>query len=104
MADKHDVRRGADVDFADGVTRHIKPLTIRQLRKFVVVIEKMTTTEDAAAMSEQDIDLMRDASKIILEKVDPGLASDDDRLEDTVDIVVFNQLMNVAMGASSPEE
>lgn len=101
---KHDIRKGKDIEFGDGVTRTVKPLTIKQLRKFIKVIDKMSNTTDAVAMTEDDIDNMTEAAGIILEKIDPTLAANTEALEDAVDVVIFNQIMGVAMGASSPEE
>lgn len=104
MSGTHDVRKGKSIEFSDDVTRTIKPLTIKQLRKFVVVIEKLGSTADATSMTDEDIDTMVEAASIILSKVDPNLAADRDRLEDVIDLVVFNEMMNVAMGNASPEE
>lgn len=102
--DKHDVRKGKEIEFADGVVRKIRPLSIKQLRKFVVVIEKLQNTSDASSMTDEDIDTMVDAAAIILAKIDPNLANDREQLEDTVDLVSFNEMMQVAMGNASPEE
>jgi hypothetical protein len=102
--DKHDVRKGVEIEFGDELTRTIKPLSIKQLRKFVKVIEKMGNTQDATSMSDSDIDNMVEAASIILEKVDPSLSADREKVEDVVDVVTFNEMMGIAMGASSPEE
>jgi hypothetical protein len=104
MADKHEVKGGKVITFADGTDRRVRPLSIRQLRKFVGIIEKLGDTSNAGAIKDEDIDTMVDAAEIILEKVDPELAADRDKLEDAVDLVVFNEIMNIAMGNASPEE
>lgn len=104
MADKHNVRKGEDIVFADGVERTVYPLTIKALRKFVKVIERMGDLENAAMMTDEDIDAMMDAAEVILAKVDPNLVADRDVLEDAIDLAVFQQIMGVAMGSSSPEE
>lgn len=103
--DKHNVRGGTDVVFADGVTRTVRPLSIKQLRKFVKIIDELgNTAGDATSMTEEEIDTMVDAAAIILEKVDAKLASDREALEDVVDIVTFNDIMGIAMGAADPKE
>jgi len=102
--DKHNVRKGELVVFADEQERLVKPLTIRQLRDFVKIIEKMDQEKFGTAMNDEDIDTMMDAASIILKKVDPELAADRERLEDSIDLDVFAKLMNIAMGQSSPEE
>lgn len=101
---KNDVRAGISVEFADDVVRTIRPLTLKQLRKFVPVIEKLGSTEDANSMSDEDIDTMVDAAEIILSKVDPKLAADREALEDAVDLAAFNKMIDIAMGSSSPNE
>lgn len=102
--DSHDVRKGIEIVFADDVKRTIYPLTIKSLRKFVKIVDKMRDLEDMTTVSDEDIDVMLDAASIILEKVDPGLAADRDKLEDTVDLSSFSKMMSVAMGNSAPEE
>lgn len=106
MSDKaHNVRKGRDITFADGIERRVKPLTIGQLRKFVPVVDRLgNATTDGANMSDEDIQTMVEAAAIILEKVDPALAANTALIEDTVDILNFNEMMEVAMGAASPEE
>lgn len=102
--DKHNVRKGETIMFADGTERTIYPLTLKALRKFVKIIDELGNLEDAISMSDDDIDVMTTAAQIILEKVDPTLAADRDLIEDVVDVDTFQKLMSVAMGSSSPEE
>jgi hypothetical protein len=103
MADTHNVTKGALIEFADDVSRHIRPLSIKQLRSFVKIIDKMGDTTDATTMGDEDIDLMVDAAEIILAKVDPNLVADREKLEDVIDLDSFNQMMAIAMGNASPE-
>lgn len=103
-ADNHDIRKGREITFADDVTRNIRPLSIRQLRRFVKLIEKLGDTSSAGTLSDDEIDTMVDAAAVILEKVDPMLAEDRDKIEDVVDLLTFNDMMTVAMGVASPEE
>jgi hypothetical protein len=95
---KSNVSDGVAIVFGDGETRVIRPLTLKQLRKFVVVIDKLGSTESAVSMSDEDIDTMVDAAEIILSKIDPKLAEDREALEDAVDLISFNKMMTVAMG------
>lgn len=106
MTDKHNVRKGKEITFADDEVRIIRPLTIKLLRKYVKVINSIEEKDisDLNSISDEDLDLMIDAAAIILEKVDPALANDRERLEDALDLGIFNEMMTVAMGAASPEE
>lgn len=102
--DTHDVRKGVEIVFADGVRRTVFPLTIKSLRKFVKTVERMRDLDDMTSITDEDIDVMLEAAEIILEKVDPNLAGDKDLLEEAIDLNSFSKMMSVAMGASSPEE
>ena len=102
MAAKNDdLRGGFDIVYADGVTRKVKPLTIRQLRSFMKVMDKMQNidTDDAnASLSDEDIDNMVNAAAIALSKVDEELAGNPDSLEDILDLRCFGELMAASMG------
>jgi len=97
MAQNKDLHEGVEIVFADGNKRVIKPLTIRQLRKFMKVANELKTDDEA--MTDADIDRMVEAASIALAKVDPDLAGDPEGLEDILDLRCFGELMSAAMGA-----
>ena len=97
MTQNKDLHEGRKIVFADGKTRTIYPLTIRQLRKFMKVANALQGAENGN-MSDEDIDKMVEAASIALAKVDPELASDADALEDILDLRCFGELMSAAMG------
>jgi hypothetical protein len=92
-----DIRNGAEILFADGKKRTIKPLTIRQLRKFMKVANNMKPGEDGQ-MSDEDIDRMVESAAIALMATDPELAGDPEALEDILDLRSYSDLMAAAMG------
>jgi hypothetical protein len=94
MAEKKYERLSADVEFADGVTRKVKPLTIASLRKFVKAVEDLSTEN----MNDEAIDQMVNAAKIVVQQVDPELANNPEKLEEALDMDVFQKIMTVAMG------
>jgi hypothetical protein len=87
---------GSEVEFADGKKRFVKPLTIRQLRKFMKIVAKLDTS--LSEIDDKQIDKMIEATQVALEKVDPKLAGDKDALEDAIDVVSFNAIFSIAMG------
>jgi hypothetical protein len=91
-----DLFAGTEILFADGKTRVIKPLTIRQLRKFMKAVKDLNTED---GISDDDIDVMIEAAAIALATVDPELAEDPDALEDILDLRSFGELMSAAMGS-----
>lgn len=96
MSKNKDIFEGTPILFADGETRVIRPLTIRQLREFMKVIQDLNTD---GGLSDDDIDVMVSAAGIALSKVDPDLASDPDALEDILDLRSFSEIMAAAMGS-----
>ncbi len=97
MAVNKDLRDGQEIIFADGVNRKVFPLTIRQLRSFMKIADKLNVDSDAG-LSDADIDNMVSAAAIALQKVDPDLANDEDALEDALDLKCFGALMAASMG------
>lgn len=92
-----DLHNGVEIKFADGKTRVIRPLSIRQLRKFMSVANSMKVS-DEGAMTDEDIDKMVESAAIALAATDPDLAADKDRLEDVLDLKTYTVLMAAAMG------
>jgi len=95
MSTNH-ARLSVDVEFADGKTRTVRPLKIKTLRKFVKVAEDLDV--QSGKLTDEDIDKMMAAAAIIMEDVDPALASDKDALEDAVDVEIFWTIMQLGMG------
>lgn len=90
-------RISVDMEFADGVTRTVKPLTISRLRKFMKLVETLSATE-SGNLGDEDIDKMMDAATVVMEQIDPKLADDRAALEEALDVEIFWKLMQVAMG------
>ena len=103
MAVNKDLREGQNIAFADGVNRKVFPLTIRQLRSFMKIADKLNVDSDAG-LSDADIDNMVSAAAIALQKVDPDLANDEDALEDALDLKCFGALMAASMGNEVAED
>jgi len=97
MVDKNkDIIGGTEILFADGKKRIVRPLTIRNLRKFMKVVKDLKTDDN---LEDKDIDVMVEAAGIALISVDPELAEDTEALEDALDLRCFGELMNAAMGS-----
>lgn len=92
-----DLHAGVEITFADGKVRTIRPLTIRQLRKFMGIANTMQVNEDGS-MSDEDIDKMVESASIALLASDPALAADKDAIEDVLDLKTYGALMSAAMG------
>jgi len=96
MSDNKDILAGTEILFADGKKRVVKPLTIRNLRKFMKIVKNLKNEE---TLEDADIDVMVEAAAVALGVVDPELANDKEKLEDVLDLRSFGALMTAAMGS-----
>ena len=96
MSDNKDILAGTEILFADGKKRVVKPLTIRNLRKFMKIVKNLKNDE---TLEDADIDVMVEAAAVALAVVDPELAGDKEKLEDVLDLKSFGALMTAAMGS-----
>ena len=96
MSDNKDILAGTEILFADGKKRVVKPLTIRNLRKFMKIVKNLKNDE---TLEDADIDVMVEAAAVALAVGDPELASDKEKLEDVLDLKSFGALMSAAMGS-----
>lgn len=83
-----------EVTLQDGKTVKLKPLSIRELRRFMEVMGKttQTTTEDEA------LQVLVEACGIALEKQIPELKDNKELLEDLLDIPTINRIIKVCGG------
>lgn len=83
-----------EITLQNGVTVKLKPLTIKELRKFMVVIQKTAdvTTED------ETLTILIEACAVALEKQLPELVKDVDAFEDVLDVPTINRILEVCGG------
>jgi len=83
-----------EIKLQNGDTVQLKPLSIKQLRKFMAVINKAqeATTED------ESLGVLIEACGIALESQLPDLVKDKDLLEDALDIPTVNRILEVCGG------
>jgi hypothetical protein len=72
----------------------LKPLPIKQLRKFMTELEKLGKTEN----EEDGVDIMTTMAGICLQKQLPDLVSDRDALEDALDMPTIYKIVEVCGG------
>lgn len=87
----------------DGTEVDIKPLNIKNLRKFMTVIGTLKGIAADETLSDdekelQTIDKITEAATIAIAKADPELAKDTDRLEDILDVQTIHKILEVAGG------
>jgi hypothetical protein len=83
-----------EITLQDGSKVTLKPLTIKDLRKFMVAIQKTAevTSED------ETLDILIDACAVALAKQLPDLVKDRDAFEDALDVPTINRILEVCGG------
>ena len=83
-----------EIQLQNGAVVKLKPLTIKELRKFMAAIAKTAevTTED------ETLTILIDACAVALEKQLPDLVKDRDAFEDTLDVPTINRILEVCGG------
>ncbi len=83
-----------EIQLQNGATVKLKPLTIKELRKFMAAIAKTAevTTED------ETLTILIDACAVALEKQLPDLVKDREAFEDTLDVPTINRILEVCGG------
>ena len=83
-----------EITLQNGATAKLKPLSIKELRKFMVAIQRTgdATTED------ETLDILIDACAVALEKQLPELVANRDLLEDALDVPTINRILEVCGG------
>ena len=83
-----------EITLQNGATVNLKPLTIKELRKFMAAISK--TGE--AKTEDETLTILIDACAVALEKQLPELVKDRDAFEDVLDVPTINRILEVCGG------
>ncbi len=83
-----------EIELQNGAKVKLKPLTIKELRKFMEAIQK---TSDSKTENET-LTILIDACAVALEKQLPDLVKDRDALEDALDVPTINRILEVCGG------
>jgi hypothetical protein len=86
----------AEISLEDGSTIEIKPLPIKQLKKFMTVIRSMDS--DEVDTEEAAMDVFIQAAMVCLEKVRPELGHDKEKFEEEVNIPTMMKILEVCGG------
>lgn len=83
-----------EIQLQNGATVKLKPLTIKELRKFMKVIARTqeVTSED------ETLTILIEACAVALEKQLPELVKDIEEFEDTLDVPTINRILEICGG------
>ena len=85
-----------EIELSDGSTIILRPLPIKQLRKFMEVINTMETAEDQSEAAAMDVFIK--AAMVCLEILKPELSTDINKFEDIIEIPTMMKILEIAGG------
>jgi len=85
-----------DIELSDGSSITLKPLPIKQLRKFMEVINSMQESENEDPDAAMDVFIK--AAMICLKNIRPDLSEDQDKFEDIVEVPTMMKILEVVGG------
>lgn len=92
------VTKEETVTLQDGEEYEIRPLNIKNLRKFMQVVSRFQKLEGDDTEDVEGLDILVEACAVALSKKYPEIAEDTDYLEENLDMDSIAQIMRVAGG------
>lgn len=86
----------AELELENGELIFIKPLPIKQLKKFMSVIRELDA--DDVTNEEDAMDVFVKAAMVCLERVSPDLGTDKEKFEDAVNIPTMMKILEICGG------
>ena len=83
-----------EIPLQDGTIVKLKPLSIKELRKFMIEINKTGSAET----EDETLDILINACAVALEKQLPDVVKDRDAFEDLLDVPTINRILEVCGG------
>ncbi len=88
-----------EIELANGDKLTLKPLPIKQLRKFMAVIKKMDNEELTEVSTEEAaMDIFIEAAMVCLETSKPEISSDREKFEELIEVPTMMKILEVAGG------
>jgi hypothetical protein len=85
-----------EIKLSNGEEISIKPLTIKNLKKFTQVIKKL---DDENVKTEEDaMEIFIEAAMVCMEQFSPDLAKDKEKFEDVIEVPTLMKILEVAGG------
>lgn len=85
-----------DIELSDGTSITLKPLSIKQLKKFMSTIKEMENPENESEDAAMEVFIK--AAMICLENVKPELASNKDKFEEVIEVPTMMKILEVMGG------
>lgn len=85
-----------EIELGDGSSLTLKPLPIKQLRKFMEIIKEMDLPENESEDAAMDIFIK--AAMVCLEVSKPELSKDKDKFEELIEVPTMMKILEIAGG------
>jgi hypothetical protein len=85
-----------EIELSDGSTLTLRPLPIKQLRKFMATINGMELSDQNDTDAAMDIFIK--AAMICLEAISPELANNQEKFEEVVEVPTMMKILEVVGG------
>ena len=85
-----------EIELSDGTSLELKPLPIKQLRKFMEIINSMQEQENENQDAAMDIFVQ--AAMVCLESIKPELSKDKDKFEELIEVPTMMKILEVVGG------
>ena len=85
-----------DIELSDGTSITLKPLSIKQLKKFMNTIKEMESPENESEDAAMEVFIK--AAMICLENINPELASNKDKFEEVIEVPTMMKILEVMGG------
>jgi hypothetical protein len=85
-----------EIQLSDGQEIQVRPLTIKNLKKFTKVIEKLDN-EDVKT-EEDALDVFIEAGMVCMGQFSPDLSTDKEKFEDVIEVPTLMKILEVAGG------
>ena len=85
-----------DIQLSNGEEIAVRPLTIKNLKKFTKVVAKL---DDPSVKTEDDaMEVFIEAAMVCMEQFAPDLAADKEKFEDIIEVPTLMKILEVAGG------
>ena len=85
-----------EIELSDGTSITLKPLPIKQLRKFMEVINTMQDSDEQDPDAAMEVFI--EASMICLDNIRPDLAKNKDKFEEVVEVPTMMKILEIVGG------
>jgi len=85
-----------EIQLSNGDEISVRPLTIKNLKKFTKVVAKL---DDPSVKTEDDaMEIFIEAAMVCMEQFAPDLAEDQEKFEDVIEVPTLMKILEIAGG------